>query len=168
GAGISGGWGIRLMSRDSAFPSRRMLLAGLGAGAVGAAAAAAPILSLRLAGGTAGRRESWWDRTFLSLKAAGLSEWSAVVGETFSLDTQNGSHGLRVVAVNAFPSSGPRPATLGRSEAFSVVFESAAGPPLPAVDRLYQLAHRSYPSLPIHLGAPTTVGQKVRLIAVFN
>jgi hypothetical protein len=145
-----------------------MLLAGLGAGVVGAAAAAAPILSLRLADSGSGRPASWWDRTFLSLKSAGLAEWTAIVGETFSLATPNGSHLLRIAAVAAFPKSGPRPAALARSQAFSVVFEALSGPSLPAADRLYQLTHRSYPPLPIYMGAPVTLGQKARLIAVFN
>jgi hypothetical protein len=159
------------MQRDSAFLSRRVLLAGLGAGAVGAVAAAGPVLSLRLAGpgaGAAGRPASWWDRTFVSLHAAGLAEWTGVVGETFSLDSLNGSHMLRIVAVTAFPRSGPRPLDLARSQAFSVVFELIAGPPLPARDRVCQLVHRSYPPLPIYMGAPSRVGQKSRLIAVFN
>jgi len=145
-----------------------MLLAGLGAGAVGVAAAAAPVLSLRFAASTSGRPVSWWDRTFQSLKAAGLAEWRGVVGETFSLGTPNGSHALRIVAVTAFPASGPRPQTLGRSQAFSVDFELISGPPLPAADRMYELAHRSYPSLPIYMSPPAMSGQKTRLIAVFN
>ncbi|HET9639874.1 MAG TPA: hypothetical protein VFP12_11770 [Allosphingosinicella sp.] len=145
-----------------------MLLAGLGAGAVGVAAAAAPILSLRLAPSPSRRPESWWDRTFLSLKTAGLADWKSVVGETFSLASPNGSHALKVVAVTAFAASGSRPAKLGRAQAFSVVFESLGGAPLPAGDRLYELAHRSYPSLPISMGAPTMLGRKTRLIAVFN
>ena len=156
------------MPRKSAYPSRRMLLAGLGAGAVGVAAAAAPILSLRLTGPSSGGAASWWDRTFKSLKSAGLAEWSGAVGETFTLDSLNGSHMLRIVAVTAFGRSGPRPTSLGRSQAFSVVFESIAGPALPATDRLYQLVHRSYPTLPIYMGAPSRVAQKTRLIAVFN
>ena len=156
------------MSGDSAYPSRRMLLAGLGAGAVGVAAAAAPILGLRLAPSTSGRPDAWRGRSFPSLQAAGLAEWKSVVGETFKLATPNGAHALKVVAVTAFPASGPRPATLGRSQAFSVVFESLGGSPLPAADRLYELAHRSYPSLPISMGAPTRLGRKIRLTAVFN
>ena len=156
------------MSGDSAYPSRRTLLAGLGAGAVGVAAGAAPIFSLRAAPLSSGQPVSWWDRTFLSLKAAGLAEWKGVVGETFNLATPNGSHLLKVVAVSAFPASGSRPRTLGRSQAFSVVFESIGGPPLPAGDRLYELAHRSFPSLPISMSAPTMLGQKTRLVAVFN
>jgi hypothetical protein len=145
-----------------------MLLAGLGVGAVGAVAAAAPILSLRLTGSSSGRPASWWDRTFLSLKAAGMAEWSAVVGETFSLATLNGSNMLRVVAVTAFPRSGSRPASLGRSQAFAVVFESVSGPPLPAADRLYELAHPSYPPLPVYMSLPSMVAKKTQLVAVFN
>lgn len=145
-----------------------MLLAGLGAGAVGVAAAAAPVLSLRFAASTSGRPDSWWDRTFLSLKAAGLAEWKGVVGEMFSLDSPNGSHALRIVAVTAFPASGSRPRTLGRSQAFSVVFELISGPPLPTADRTYELAHRSYPPLPIYMSAPAGLGHKTRLTAVFN
>lgn len=156
------------MPQDSALLSRRLLLAGLGAGAFGAAAAAAPVLGLRAATATAGRPASWWDRTFLSLQTAGLTEWSGVVGETFALNSPNGSHVLRIVSVTAFPRSGPRPAELGRSQAFSVVFELTAGPPLPATDGLYQLVHRSYPPLPIHMGAPVGLGRETRLVAVFN
>ncbi|HEU0134500.1 MAG TPA: hypothetical protein VFR28_06725 [Allosphingosinicella sp.] len=90
-----------------------------------------------------------------------------MVGETFNVATVNGSHLIRVAAVTAFPPSGSRPA-LGRSQAFSVQFEPVAGPPLPATDRLYRLAHRAYPTLPVYMGAPSSVGGKIRLIAVFN
>ncbi|MEA3053331.1 MAG: hypothetical protein QOG72_2234 [Sphingomonadales bacterium] len=156
------------MSRDHAHFNRRMLLAGLGAGAVGAAAAAAPILSLRLVDTRVGRPASWWDRTYLSLQSAGLAEWTAIVGETFTLETPRGSHMLRIASVTAFPRSGPRPTSLARSQAFSVLFEALAGPALPGTDRLYQLTHPSYPPLPIYMGAPVSAGQKSRLIAVFN
>jgi hypothetical protein len=144
-----------------------MLLAGLGAGAVGAAAAAAPMMSLADGGGV-GRAASWWDRTFLSLQSAGLAEWTNIVGETFTLVSAKGTHQLRIAAVTAFPRSGRRPATLARSQAFAVTFETVAGPPPPATDRLYQLTHKAYPPLPIYMGAPVALGQKARLIAVFN
>jgi len=140
-----------------------MLLAGLGVGAVGAAAAAAPV-SLRVAGGDSARSASWWDRTFLSLQSAGLTEWSALVGESFTL----GTNVLKVVAVTAFPRSGSRPATLGRSQAFSVAFELVSGPALPVRDLVCQLVHSSYPPLPVYMGAPSKVAQKTRLTAVFN
>jgi hypothetical protein len=156
------------MNRDSVLMSRRLLLAGLGAGAVGAVAAVSPVLSLRPADGASAKPESWWDRTFLSLQAAGLAEWSMLVGEMFDLDGPNGPHRLRIAAVTAFPGSGPRPATLARSQAFSVVFESVEGAPLPPSDRLYQLVHSSYPPLPIYMGAPFALGRMSRLIAVFN
>jgi hypothetical protein len=155
------------MPQDSAHPSRRMLLAGLGAGAVGAAAAAAPILTLRLTCDAA-RPASWWDRSFQSLKAAGLAEWSAIVGESFDLRTARGSHVVRIAAVTPFARSGPRPTSLARSSAFAVVFEAVSGPPLPATDRMVELVHRSYPSLSIYMGAPVALGQKTRLVAVFN
>jgi hypothetical protein len=156
------------MSRDSALLSRRLLLAGLGAGAVGAAAAAAPVLGLRAARGASARPASWWDRSFQSLESAGIAEWTAVVGETFGVETLNGSHWVRIAAVTAFPASCSRPAGLGRSQAFSVAFEPVAGPPLPAADGLYRLMHRAYPPLSVHMGAPSGFGGKTRLIAVFN
>ena len=145
-----------------------MLLTGLGVGTVGAVAAAGPILSLRLTPSSPARTASWWDRTFLSLAAAGLSEWAGLVGETFAMDSPNGSHLLRIAAVTAFPRSGPRPPTLARSQAFSVAFESVGGPPLPATHKVYQLVHRTYPPLPLYMSAPTRLAQKTRLIAVFN
>lgn len=156
------------MSREFAYPNRRMLLAGLGAGAVGAAAAAAPVLGLRLDDGRLKPAASWWDRAFLSLQSAGLAEWTAVVGESFTLATARGNHLLRIAAVTAFPRSGPRPNSLGRSQAFSVTFETVAGPALPPIDTLYQLTHASYPALPIYMGAPVKAGTRTRLIAVFN
>lgn len=156
------------MLRESAYPSRRMLLAGLGAGAVGVAVAATPVPSLDLIGDGSEGSDSWWDRSFLSLQAAGLTEWSAMVGQNFTLGTPNGSHLLKVTAVTAFPGSGPRPATLGRSQAFYVVFEPVAGPALPAADSVYQLAHASYPPLPVYMSAPWTVARKTGLVAVFN
>jgi hypothetical protein len=145
-----------------------MPLAGLGVGAVGAAAAAAPILSLRLTASPPVAGGSWWDRTFLSLQSGGLAEWSALLGETFTLHSPSGTHLLRIAAVAAFPRSGSRPSSLGRSQAFSVAFELAAGPALPTTDRLYELTHRSYPPLPIYMGAPVAAGAKSRLNAVFN
>lgn len=143
-----------------------MLLAGLGAGAVGVAASAAPVL--RLAPSAPGKPASWWDRTFLSLQGAGLAEWTGIVGQTFVLQTPAGPHGLKVAAVTAFTASGSRPRSLGRSQAFSVAFESLGGAPLPTGDRVYQLTHSTYPSLPIFMSAPASLGQKTRLIAVFN
>jgi hypothetical protein len=145
-----------------------MLLAGLGIGAIGVAAAAAPVLSLRLADSGAGRAASWWDRTFLSLQSAGLAEWTSIVGETFTLETRAGSHVLRIAAAAAFPRSGPRPSSLARSQAFSVTFETVSGPPLPPTDHLYQLTHGTYPPLPIYMGAPLKAGLKSQVIAVFN
>jgi hypothetical protein len=156
------------MSGDSALLSRRVLLAGLGVGALGAAGTltgTAPVLGLGSTGDTSDREASWWDRTNLSLQAAGMTEWSGVVGETFTL---NGSNLLRVVAVTAFARSGPRPSELGRSQAFSVVFEPIAGPPLPATDKVYELVHPSYPRLPVYMSAPVGLGRATRLMAVFN
>ncbi len=155
------------MSRDSVYLSRRMLLAGLGAGAVGAATAS-PAFGLPALETGSGRPSSWWDRTFLSLRSAGLSEWSALVGESFDLDAPDGPHRLRVAAVAGFPQSGSRPASIGRSQAFSVVFEAAAGAALPATDRLYRISHHAYPPLPIFMSAPVSSGGKTRLVAVFN
>ncbi|HEX8240957.1 MAG TPA: hypothetical protein VF574_14575 [Allosphingosinicella sp.] len=143
-----------------------MLLAGLGLGAVGVAAGAAPVL--RLTASPAGTTTSWWDRTFVSLRSAGMAEWSQVVGSTFSLVSPNGSHLLKVAAVTPFVQSGARPRTLGRSQAFSVAFELVSGPALPKTDRLYEIAHPSYPSLPIYMGVPVGVARTTRLIAVFN
>lgn len=155
-----------MIQRDSALLSRRLLLGALGVGAVGAAT---PALGLGLSAGAAsGRDGSWWDRTFVSLQAAGLAAWSGVVGETFAVKSPNGSHLLRVAAVQAFPQSGRRPAKLARSHAFSVVFEPVGGPPLPAADRVYQLAHASHPPLPIYMSAPVRANGTTRLIAVFN
>lgn len=153
------------MQRESAFFSRRMLLGGLGVGAV---AAAAPVLGLGADGSGSSRSGSGPDRTLLSLPAAGLSEWSALAGETFALVSPNGLHRLRVGAVAAFPGSGRGKPGLSRSRAFSVAFESVGGPPLPPTDGVYRLVHRAFAPLPLYMGAPARVGRTTRLIAVFN
>jgi hypothetical protein len=145
-----------------------MLLAGLCAGAVGSAAAASPILGSARAGSGSEPPAAWWGQTALPLNEAGLAEWSAAVGETFSLKSGNGSHSIRLVAVTPFPVSGSRPRTLGRSRAFTAKFEPVAGPVLPAGDGLYQLGHSAHPPLPIYMGAPSVQGRKVRIAAVFN
>lgn len=160
-----------MIQRDSALVSRRILLAGLGVGAIGAVGAlsgGAPALSVRSAAGGSGREDSWWNPTSVSLRAAGLDEWAGAVGETFTAASPNGSHNLRVAEVAPFAPSGRRPAALGRSRAFSVVFESVGGTPLPAADGLYELVHGAYSALPVYMGAPFRSGRAIRLIAVFN
>lgn len=152
------------MPQDSAFLDRRTLLAGLGAGA---AVAATPAFARPLGAGAPAGRLSWLGGASSSLQSAGLDEWRAAIGETFAVKSPNGSHQLRVAAVAAFPKSGPRPASLARDHAFSVVFEAVAGPPLPAGDSLYRLIHRAYPSMPLYMGAPSGPGRG-KLVAVFN
>jgi hypothetical protein len=160
-----------MIQRDSALLSRRILLAGLGVGAIGAVGAlsgGAPALGVRRGAGASADGESWWDRTSVSLRAAGLDEWSGAVGRTFTAASPNGSHKLRVAAVAPFAPSGRRPAALGRSEAFSVVFELVGGPRLPAADGLYELIYGAYSALPVYMSAPFGSGRGTRLIAVFN
>lgn len=160
-----------MIQRDSALLSRRILLAGLGAGAVGAVGAltgGVPALGVGRVTGAPDRGDSWWDRSFVSLRAAGLDEWRGAVGETFAAASPNGSHRLRVAAVTPFATSRPRPTGLGRSHAFSVVFESVGGSPLPTADSLYELVHGAYSALPVYMGAPFRSGRASRLIAVFN
>ena len=155
------------MSRAAAFlPTRRLLLAGLGLGAVGVAAAPFAGLSWMQAGSR--RTATWWDKVFPTLKNAGVAEWTALVGEMFTMRTGSGDHYLRIVSVKAFPKSGARPASLGRTQAFAVVFEQMAGKPLAAADLTFQLTHRSYPPLPIYMSAPSMVARAARLVAVFN
>ncbi len=149
------------------LPTRRALLTGLVL-AAGGAAVAASALKLSWAGSGAKKGAAWWDRTFLSLRNGGVAEWSATLGEPFKIPGSGGSVKLVVAAVKPYETKGARPASLGRSSAFAVVFESKTPDLVPDGDTVYELSHPTYPALPIHVGPKVVVGNRARLTAIFN
>jgi hypothetical protein len=148
--------------------SRRNLLLGLGGGSVAAAAIAAPVLQLALAKGGTAKTASWWDRTFSSLRDGGVQEWSALVGESFSLAAPGGATALKLIAVKAMPSTGLRPKSVARAQAFRAVFETAASARVPAGDRIYELTHRAHSPLQMYMSPSVLAGKKAQLVAIFN
>ena len=149
------------------LPTRRALLTGLVL-AGGGAAVAASALKLSWAGSVSKKGAAWWDRTFLSLRNGGVAEWSATVGEAFKIPGPKGAVKLVVAAVTPFQTKGARPASLGRSSAFAVVFESKTPDFVPDGDMIYELAHATHPALAIHMGRKVVTGNRARLTAIFN
>ncbi|HEX8192356.1 MAG TPA: hypothetical protein VF552_05600 [Allosphingosinicella sp.] len=132
---------------EKARLTRRHLLAGLGAGLIGSAAA--PAFAARPA---PKRRD---------LARGDLREWSAYVGEDFALA---GGGALRLVAVEPLCSGGPTPS---RSQCFAAVFEARAGA-APEGEATIALAAPGAEPMPLYLGMRSVARGRARLVAVFN
>lgn len=103
-------------------------------------------------------------RGLLSLANAGYEEWAAQVGSVFTL---GGGTRITLAGVRPLPSSGTRPAGLGRDRAFVAVFEPARGQSL-AGDLIYTANHSEYGPLPLFLSAASDARTPGRMLAVFN
>ena len=142
--------------------SRRKALA-VGAGAVAAGAVAAPIFGL--ATRPAGAKTdllSWWPQQGANLAVAGGNEWSAHVGKSFGLQTENGRATSRLIEVQPLPSKGERPPEVSRESAFALVFSVPSGA-APAGDRIYKLTHESGREMALYFSATAK-----NMLAVFN
>lgn len=135
-------------------PTRRHLLAAFAAAMIGTAAGATGRMGKTLPGST--------PRLPGTTAGAELEEWRSAVGRSFRV---SGGGRVRLVAVEALPSSGPRPPEI-RAQAFAAVFETAAG--TVEDDRTYRLWSLSSPSLEVHFGPKIPAGARARHIAVFN
>ena len=159
--------GAPMKTADATDNMRRNLLLALGAGSIGAAAVAAPKLGLNLKKGGSKHVFSWWERLFVSLEHGSVSEWRGVVGQTFTIEGENGPVAAKLAELKLLPSAGSRPASCGRKQAFALSFETAAGQ-TPAGDRAYRVLHKSFPPLNIFVGAPSEAAKGMKLLAVFN
>jgi hypothetical protein len=146
--------------------TRRNLLVALGVGSVGAAALAGPTLNLA-ASSTGGSQAGWWERLFVSLAEGSVEEWSAIRGQVFSVEGENGTVPVLLSEVKLLPSKGTRPPEVSRQQAFSLVFLAAPGK-APGGDSTYRLTHASYPPLDIYIDPARRLPKGVRLTAVFN
>lgn len=135
--------------------TRRHLLVAAALGMIGTAAGASRATRIAAASPPPSRLPK-------SLRDGDMADWQQVVGRSFRL---SGGGRVRLVAVEALPSSGPRPAGL-RSQSFAAVFETAAG----AVedDRTYRLSNLTLPPVDVHFGPKIQAGARARHIAVFN
>jgi hypothetical protein len=155
------------MNHAATDHGRRKLLMALGAGGLSAAAVASPALQLAaLPAGGAGD-STWWNRMFFSLRNGGAGEWSSVVGQVFSIESEIGSVPTLLGGVKPFRSPGLRPGECSRAKAFGVWFNTAPDR-APEGDRTYRLTHPTYPPLDIFLSAGVKMPRGVRFEAVFN
>lgn len=144
--------------------SRRMLLGGLGGGAVAIGALAAPGLPLSLLDSREGAQlPNWWDRQYWSLESAGITQWQRQIGLLFYMMGNEAARWMRVVAVDALPSEGARPSEAWRKTAFAVTFE-AGGPIRFTGDRIYTVLNARYSRMQIFLARTA----ERRMQAVFN
>jgi hypothetical protein len=146
---------------------RRNLLLALGAGSVGAAALASPVLNLAASAPGDANALGWWERMFHSLAHGSAEEWAAIRGQVFAIEGEHGSVPVLLSEVALLPSKGVRPREVSRQRAFSLTF-LAAPDRAPAGDRTYRLTHASFPALDIHLSPARRLPRGVRLSAVFN
>jgi hypothetical protein len=147
--------------------TRRNLIIGLGVGAAGAAAAAYPTLNLSLTSSNSTPTPSWWDRMFLSLQNGGTQEWSSVIGQIFSIESENGAIPVLLGAVKLLPSKGTRPIECSRTRAFMLVFYAALDR-APTGDRTYKVTHHLHPPLDVFLSPAIRFPRGVQFQAVFN
>jgi hypothetical protein len=154
------------MVRTGAFLSRRRLLIGLG----GAATAAAAIVSTPLRTLVATRSRSLvrsqptLSRMLLSLADADFLEWRDQIGTSFAL---GGGTNMKLVSLIGLAVPGPRPANLGRSQAFMALFDVQNGATL-AGDLIYTISPLRYGPFQIFLSASTNPNLPHRMTAVFN
>jgi len=149
---------------DNHLSRRKMMLVTGGAVAGAGALIAAPFREKIVATAREALTSTRLGRGLLSLAHAGYEEWAAQVGSVFTL---GGGTRITLAGVRPLPSSGTRPAGLGRDRAFVAVFEPARGQSL-AGDLIYTAIHREYGPLPLFLSAGGDARTPGRMLAVFN
>ena len=149
---------------DSALTRRRMMLITGGAIAGAGALIAAPFREQIAAVGREVLISTPIGRVLVSLADAGYEEWAAQVGAVFTLG--DGTR-LTLAGVRAFPSSGARPADVGRDRAFVALFDPGRGQSA-APDLIHDATHAEYGPLPLFLSAASDARTPRRVLAVFN
>jgi len=140
-------------------PTRRHLLAGIGLGMIGTIAGGARAqVSSRLSPRTEPAPAS------VDLARADSETWTRFVGQDFAIPAIGGA-ALRLVAVEAAPSGGRRPARMRGH--FHAIFESV-GRRVPEGDATYVMAPRSASPLPLFLASREVINGRHRLVATFG
>jgi hypothetical protein len=154
------------MERTESILSRRKLLVALGG--VAAAAIALMASPYRAVIGKSARnlvrRQPALRHMLLSPADAGYDEWAEQVGSVFSV---GGGTSLKLVAVTAFDSPGPRPISLARDSAFLAKFDVQNRGTM-AGELIYTASHPSYGAFPIFLSASSDPNLPHRMTALFN
>jgi hypothetical protein len=145
--------------------SRRKLLANLGLGGAGLVASSWAGSASAL--GTISPLANLLPNLSGSLQTSGLRQWSGAVGSTFLVLGEAGPVAMILAAVKPLSAPGVRPAGL-RTESFTLIFEGAAGPKIPAGDQTYTFQQSGGNQLRLFVGAKVAVGTKAQLIAVMN
>ena len=154
------------MDKAASTLSRRNLVLGLAGGTM-----LAGLVALLPAGTSPLSRQARrlaasnrWTRRFISLADAGMGDWAGQIGAVFQAA---GGWSLRLAGVRPLPSSGERPAGLGRDRAFLAVFDVLGRREMPG-DLIYTAAHRDYAAFDLFLSAAEASGATRRMHAVFN
>lgn len=148
-----------------AFSRRKLLAMAGGGGAVAAFAASRPVLEIatgslrRLVARAPGLRS-----VLISLADADYAQWAQTVGSVFTIA---GGTSMVLTGVLPLQSSGVRPLSLGRAQAFLAVFDVPGGRTL-AGDLIYTVSHPQYGAFQIFLSAVTDPRTPGRMLAVYN
>ena len=149
--------------------SRRMVLAGLGIGALAMAGAGSALSIEWAARMNTKKTASWWDALYPSLRNGGISQWSELVGQWFYFKGGPGGFAAyQVREVKPLASKGTRPPECTRHQAFAVTFQTWNLTRATPGNMMVEIAHERYPSLPIFVGDAARIGDKSMLVAVFN
>ena len=160
--------GVRVSRGEQGASSRRMVLAGIGLGAL-AMAGAGSALSVHWAAKMNKKTSSWWDNLYPSLRHGGISQWSELVGQWFYFKGGRGGHAAYMVReVKPLPSKGVRPEGVTRTQAFIVVFQTGNVTRSTPGNQMVEISHERYPPLPIFVSAEARIGDKSMIHAVFN
>jgi hypothetical protein len=141
--------------------SRRRAMYVIGGGAV-VAGGIAPILGQLANKNNTTSTSSLWAKPATDLAHAGMSQWQAMIGSSFTIVHEKGTATVRLQAVDALPSSGIRPPDVTRDKAFAVKFAKPSKD-VPAGDRVYTVKQSTSLDQQI-LFAPVAA----YLMAVFN
>jgi hypothetical protein len=154
------------MERTGASLSRRRLLIGLGGAATAAAAIVktplGPVIATRVR--ELVRTQPVLSRMLISLADADFLEWRDQIGTSFAL---GGGTNMKLVSLIGMAVPGPRPANLGRSQAFMALFDVQNGATM-AGDLIYTVSPLRYGPFQIFLSASSDPSLPHRMSAVFN
>jgi hypothetical protein len=154
------------MVRMGTFLSRRRLLVGLGTVATAAVAmVSTPLRTLVLTRSRElVRSQPVLAHMLLSLADADFLEWRDQIGTNFGV---SGGATMKLVSLIGMAVPGPRPANLGRSQAFMALFDVQNGATI-AGDLIYTVSPLRYGAFQIFLSASTNPNLPHRMTAVFN
>jgi hypothetical protein len=102
-----------------------------------------------------------------STQQAGLSQLSALVGQSFNILNGTSSVAVTLVSVTPMQAAGTRPSGM-RPYALAAAFEGQNGPTFPAGNQTYTFQLDGGSQMQLFVGRKSVTGTTARLIAILN